>query len=124
MTDELPETLLESTLASLHDVLEEDFSEVIALYLQKTPELISLMANSYESKNLTKAAEAAHTIKGSSSNLGLQRMVWLGTQLEDVLRQDEHQFQDYQSLYEQIVDAYDGAQKRLLQYCKEHQVRL
>ena len=124
MTDASPETLDEAALSSLAAVLEEDFAEVISLYLQKTPELIKDIAKAYEAHNLIKAAEAAHTIKGSSSNLGLNRMVLLGSRLEDLLREEEPEPSIYDALYNQVAEEYTLVQKCLLQYCRQHHITL
>ncbi len=104
-------------LQALHQALEEDFDDVLSLYKKKTPELIEAIRTALVDSDFSSAIIAVHTIKGSSSNLGLVRLVELCREYEDYLRNVNVSGGAGNSpLFDQIVDEYTRVQCLLDDY--------
>ncbi len=104
-----------AVLQGLHQALEEDFDEVLTLYKKKTPELIEAVRVALSDNDFSSAIIAVHTIKGSSSNLGLVRLVKLCREYEDCLRNAPVSAR-HSPLFEQIVNEYAKVQCLLDDY--------
>jgi HPt (histidine-containing phosphotransfer) domain-containing protein len=77
-------------LARLQDLVREtDFEfvlELIDIYLNETPKQIQTMMAAINEKNLASLTIAAHTLKGSSLNLGAKQLGALCFKLEELGR--------------------------------------
>ena len=102
-------------LNNLQLVLEEDFIDVLILFKNNTPILIETIRTALVEKDFPSAIIATHTIKGSSSNLGLVRLEDLCLHYEDMLRGsiDAEQFQRH---FDIISIEYVTAQAMLDDY--------
>lgn len=118
MVEHTVPTLDEAALTSLHSALDDDFSEVVSLYLAQTPELLEAVRYSYDAQAYEQARQAVHTIKGSSSNLGAKRLVMLAQQLEDELKSTTAAFESFSSDYEQLLMEYSSVEKMIRAYCQ------
>lgn len=66
---------------------ETDFEfvlELIDIYCKETPKLIETIATALQSHDLQSLAISAHTLKGSSLNMGAKRMGALCLKLEEI----------------------------------------
>ncbi len=75
-------------LGGLREVMEDEFVDLLETYLANAPELINKAQNAIACGDAGMLVEAAHTLKGSSSNLGIQRMALLSSQLLEMGRDE------------------------------------
>ena len=62
---------------------EELLSEVVELFIEEVPDILSKLKDALDSGDWDSAAKLAHTLKGSSSNVGAERFASLALELED-----------------------------------------
>lgn len=62
--------------------------EIVGIFLQDTPQRLTELRTSLAAGDATKFARAAHSLKGSASNLGAVRLSAAAAQLEHLARQD------------------------------------
>jgi CheY-like chemotaxis protein/HPt (histidine-containing phosphotransfer) domain-containing protein len=62
-------------------------AEIIDLFLQQTPDLLRLLGEAFEEKDLASVETTAHTLKGSCANLGAEQMAAWCRDLESMARQ-------------------------------------
>lgn len=62
--------------------------EIIGIFLQDTPQRIADLRSSLAAGDVTTFSRAAHSLKGSASNLGANRLSKAAAQLEQQSRQD------------------------------------
>jgi CheY-like chemotaxis protein len=76
----------EEVIAGLRELQEDDgpdiLAELIEMYLSDTPPRLGSLKEAIASGDANAVRELAHSVKGSSSNLGAQRMAQLCAQLE------------------------------------------
>ncbi len=81
-------SLDESVLAALRELQEEGepdiLEELIELFLEDAPSQIAALGESVEAGNAHAVERIAHTLKGSSGNMGAARMTAICSELEDV----------------------------------------
>ncbi len=58
------------SIAILKEATEEMFNEIIEVYLNDTPERLSLLREAFNNNDLKVLTEESHCIKGSSGNVG------------------------------------------------------
>jgi histidine phosphotransfer protein HptB len=78
------------SIANLRDLNPGDngafLKEIIAIYLEDTPRRLDDLAKSLAAGDLVSFARAAHTIKGSSSNVGAMALRATAERLEHTAR--------------------------------------
>jgi histidine phosphotransfer protein HptB len=88
---ELP-TIDPDAIANLRDLNPGDngefLREIVAIYIEDTPKRIDDMRRSLAAGDVGTFTRAAHTIKGSSSNVGAQVLRALAERLERISRTD------------------------------------
>ncbi len=62
---------------------EELLSEVVELFIEEVPDILSKLKDALDSGDWDSAAKLAHTLKGSSSNVGAESFASLALELED-----------------------------------------
>ena len=62
---------------------DEFMHEIIAIFLEDTPERITELEAAFAAGDLVKFSRAAHSIKGSSANLGAAALRLVAGQLEE-----------------------------------------
>jgi CheY-like chemotaxis protein/HPt (histidine-containing phosphotransfer) domain-containing protein len=78
-------TVLEKLRQELMTSEDSDvLGEIIALFLEDTPSLLTAIEEAIEAKDISTLRYAVHTLRGSTSNLGIQRMYHLCFQLQDL----------------------------------------
>ncbi|MCP4043925.1 MAG: Hpt domain-containing protein [Gammaproteobacteria bacterium] len=77
-------------LNNLHEALgEEDFAEVISVYLESTAEIINEMPQAYEFADSKTLERLAHSCKSASANVGAMTLSGMAKELEAQLRKGE-----------------------------------
>jgi len=73
----------------LGDEMEDDsfLKEVVDIYLSDTPQRLAEIRKCLDSGDATTLSRAAHSIKGSSSNLGAKKVIGLARTIEEKSRQ-------------------------------------
>ena len=85
----------------LRELLEEDFVDLIHMYMKDSELRVQEMQNALTEQNNRLGYEAAHTLKGASSNLGATNLTELCYQLQEACR--DNQIQHQQVLIEAIT---------------------
>jgi histidine phosphotransfer protein HptB len=72
-------------LRALGDEMDDDsfLREVVDIYLADTPKRLAEIDECLISGDATRLNRAAHSIKGSSANLGVRKVIELARQIED-----------------------------------------
>lgn len=70
----------------LKDLLEEDFVDLINTYIKDSEIRLTEMQTAYDTNDNRKGFEAAHSLKGASSNLGATGLTELCYELQEVCR--------------------------------------
>jgi HPt (histidine-containing phosphotransfer) domain-containing protein len=77
-------------IQSLRDLAEpgepDPLKECVDLYLADTPACLAALRSTYDSRDGAAFKRAAHTLKGSSSNLGADQLAELCGELEDMAK--------------------------------------
>lgn len=94
MSSALPPDLDPEAIANLRALGDEGddtfLKEIIGIYLQDTPLRLADMRNAAAKGDKTLYTRAAHTIKGSSSNVGAVKVRALAEQLEQRSKAEAH----------------------------------
>ncbi len=69
-------------LADQLDINEEEFSELVALFVTITRADLKKIRQGVSNDNSSQAAAAAHSIKGAAANLGFTQMAALAKKME------------------------------------------
>ncbi len=62
---------------------EELLSEVVSLFIEEVPDILSRLKDAIDNGDWDGASKLAHTLKGSSSNVGAQGFASLALKLEN-----------------------------------------
>lgn len=72
-----------STFSSLKESVGEDFiGELIAAYLDETPQLLSRLQKAFDEQDLETFTRAAHSIKSTSNSFGALQLGTMAKELE------------------------------------------
>jgi len=72
----------ESVIEELKGIMEDNFSELITVYLSSSLENIEIIGDAVKKRDAEALKCAAHAFKGSSANLGLEKLVLFSKCLE------------------------------------------
>jgi HPt (histidine-containing phosphotransfer) domain-containing protein len=85
-------TIDPDAIANLRDLNPGDggefLREIINIYLEDTPKRLADLRTCLASGDVTTFTRAAHTVKGSSANVGAQNLKAIAERLEQVSRKD------------------------------------
>jgi HPt (histidine-containing phosphotransfer) domain-containing protein len=88
---ELP-TIDPEAIANLRDLNPGDggefLREIVAIYVEDTPKRIADLRACLKSGDVTTFTRAAHTVKGSSANVGAQVLKAIAERLEQISRKE------------------------------------
>ena len=87
LLDEGP-ILDEGTVAELREMLDEDFPEVITVFLEDLPGQLQELHGALDSADADTAKRVCHTVKGSCSNLGAVQLVDCCRLVESMAHED------------------------------------
>jgi HPt (histidine-containing phosphotransfer) domain-containing protein len=90
--DEVLDPAVFAGLRSLQEPGEPDgVAELAALFLTDTPPRVRAIHEALDAKDASGLREAAHTLKGTASNLGARRLASVCLQIESAARQGDTQ---------------------------------
>jgi histidine phosphotransfer protein HptB len=72
----------QQALSTLKDVMEDDFSLLINTFLQDSENRLKTLDSLIDSDNQDAIRRAAHSFKGSCSNIGASRLAFICAELE------------------------------------------
>lgn len=87
MTDELHVDSV--VLETLREVMEEEFAVLLETFLSDSDERLRMLRQAQASADATAMRMAAHSFKGSCSNMGAQLLAGLCKQLEELARREQ-----------------------------------
>jgi HPt (histidine-containing phosphotransfer) domain-containing protein len=97
-------------LAENVGVEEEEYLELIELFIETGMSDLNTLSSAIKEKNAEKAANAAHSLKGAASNLGLMELCEAAKKIEEGTLNDrlEETAEDTQTLKEKldIIEEY------------------
>lgn len=73
-----------STISELKELLEDDFNDVIDIYIKSTTKIIEKMILAYNTEDHSEIQRLAHSLKSSSSNVGAKKISTLAKDLEEI----------------------------------------
>ncbi len=74
---------------ALKEATEEMFGEIIEAYLDDTPKRLSLLQEAINNSDLDQLIEQSHGIKGSSGNIGINRLSAICAEIEKLSRSNQ-----------------------------------
>lgn len=91
-------------LAENVGVEEEEYLELIKLFIETGMSDLDTLSSAIKEKNADKAANAAHSLKGAASNLGLMELYEAAKKIEEGILNDrlEETAEDAQTLKEKL----------------------
>ena len=96
----------------LRELLEEDFVDLIHMYMKDSELRVQEMQSALTEQNNRLGYEAAHTLKGASSNLGATHLTELCYQLQEACR--DNQIQHQQVLIEAITTENQAVNAKIM----------
>lgn len=100
------------TIDDLKDILEDELTDLYIEYKSNTKLIIEELKEEKENNNIEAIIRISHALKGSSGNLGLNRIYELTQKLENSLRMKTEI--DIALTVEQIEKAYNETISELL----------
>lgn len=102
------------SLETLRDIMEEEFDDLIQLFLCDGGRRLPAMMLAWETRNTTGLRMEAHSFKGSSANICAARLSNLNTALENRLRDHLPNDIEWQEIHDQIaaIDSEFGLVKK------------
>lgn len=82
----MPERLDQELLRELELLMEEDFSSLLEAYLKDSEQRFFELTEAWEAGDLDRLSHSAHSLKGSSSNIGAAVLATLCSDLEGIAR--------------------------------------
>jgi HPt (histidine-containing phosphotransfer) domain-containing protein len=71
-------------LDELRVIMGDDFAGLLHTFIQDSTQRVAAVESEFAARNATGLRAAAHSFKGSSSNLGARRLAYLCRQIEDL----------------------------------------
>lgn len=97
----------------MRDLLEEDFADLIQVYLTDSQQRVTLLRVAQQENDNANGFEIAHALKGASANLGTTQLVSLSSQLQELCR--ERFISEQAELIEEIAVALHRAEQEINQ---------
>ena len=110
-TDE--EIINHEQFEDMRDLLEEDFVDLIQLYLHDSQKRIKALRAAQKEGDNANGFETAHALKGASANLGTTQLVRLSSQLQEHCR--ERRISEQADLIEKLAVALQRAEQEINQ---------
>ncbi|MDN5621282.1 MAG: Hpt domain-containing protein [Psychrobacter sp.] len=110
-TDE--EIINHEQFEDMRDLLEEDFVDLIQLYLHDSQKRIEALRAAQKEGDNANGFETVHALKGASANLGTTQLVRLSSQLQEYCR--ERRISEQADLIEEIAVALQRAEQEIHQ---------
>lgn len=97
----------------MRDLLEEDFAELIQVYITDSYQRITKLRTAQQENDNSNGFEVAHALKGASANLGTTQLMSLSSQLQERCR--ERCVSEQAALIEDIAVALQRAEQEINQ---------
>ncbi len=110
-TDE--EIINHEQFEDMRDLLEEDFVELIQVYLNDSQKRVATLRIAQQEDDNANGFETAHALKGASANLGTTQLVRLSSRLQECCR--ERRISEQADLIEEIAAALQRAEQEINQ---------
>ncbi|MEZ7501403.1 Hpt domain-containing protein [Psychrobacter sp. Arc29] len=110
-TDE--EIINHEQFEDMRDLLEEDFVELIQVYLNDSQKRVATLRIAQQEDDNANGFETAHALKGASANLGTTQLVRLSSRLQEHCR--ERRISEQADLIEEIAAALQRAEQEINQ---------
>lgn len=107
------QTINAEQFEDMRDLLEEDFVDLIQVYVTDCHERITKLRVAQQENDNANGFELAHALKGASANLGTTQLVKLSSQLQELCR--EQRISEQAPLIEDIAIALDNAEQDINQ---------
>jgi HPt (histidine-containing phosphotransfer) domain-containing protein len=104
----------EDILSDLKEVMEADFTRLITVYFDDAILRIENLQQSLLSRDLSSLRKVAHSMKGSSSNIGAARLAELLQKMEDMAKQGD--LKDEVVLLTEIQNEFQLVRASLLEW--------
>ncbi len=111
----MDEAVDSATVEQLREVMEDEFHDLLQTYLDTAPVELDHITNALRVLDAEALAQSAHTLKGSSANLGANRLSSLCRDLE-VLGKANQLDDETVRLVDLLVKEYEQVQALLRQY--------
>ena len=99
------------TLNELKEIMEDDFDELLSVFISDGQSQIDNLRLAINSSNTADTRRSAHTLKGSSANLGLHSLSESCQLLEYKAAEDS--LEGATELLQQIISNYEAVKKTL-----------
>ena len=99
------------TLNELKEIMEDEFTELVTVFISDGIKQINDLRQAIAVSDDKLIRRIAHTIKGSSSNLGINGLSELSKTLE--YKAADNQLNDAEDLLQKINDEYEAVKKTL-----------
>lgn len=101
MTADMPSHINTAQFQELRDLLEDDFNDLIHTYMNDSEIRLNELNTAVTTNDARLGYEAAHSLKGASSNLGANQLSELCYQLQEVCR--DNKLLENTQLVEEVV---------------------
>ena len=115
----LDQTVLDELLSFADDGDPELLLDLIQMFLDDSPSKVAAVQEGLDSGDFEKAERAAHSLKGSSGNLGAHLVQDLCEKLQISTR--NHEMAESKQLAPQLAEQYAAAEDALKQVLAEYQ---
>ena len=105
MTD-ISNHINQEMIEELREIMEDDFVELVNAYVEDSKERIIELGTAFNVLNHIGLRDAAHTLKGSSANLGAMALSEFCAELEDLAK--EERSSDAVDIIEQITTEFSS----------------
>jgi HPt (histidine-containing phosphotransfer) domain-containing protein len=98
----------------LLDRIEGDralFNEILRIFLEDTPKLISALEAAVQSGNADEMEKTAHAIKGSCAMISAKRLQWLAHQMETMGR--NRNLKDSKDLLQEFIQCFHELKRKM-----------
>jgi len=85
----MSESINKVMIEELKELMEDDFSLLLETYLTDGDQRLVDLDNAIKDKNIKQIRELAHSLKGSSSNLGAETLAEISYKVETMGRETE-----------------------------------
>lgn len=102
-------------LNELKEIMENDFLSLLETYLSDSDQRIKALSVLLETTNFEEIGQSAHSLKGSSSNIGAHVLTNYFKQIEEAV--SSNQTGELTVFFTQAAEEYQHVKKHLLSLC-------
>ncbi len=100
-----------TTLNELKEIMGDDFSELVTVFISDSQIQLDDLKAAIEASDAPTIRRVAHTVKGSSANLGIETLSSICKELE--LNAAENNIENADELFNSIVKEYNDVKTEL-----------